>query len=952
VAESSEYTLRLKRQVYLSHGYCCPQDEETARPSIGTASAQLSGMELSALKRDCWIKVLLISAYIALALWCTSCAGGGTRANFSAASLSTNPAPSITSLSPPSAKPGAAGQTLTIIGSDFMSTSTVTFNGVGRAATFVTDTQLTILLSTSDLATTGTYPVVVTNPAPGGGNSNSVNFLVTSANPVPTITSLSPPSSTAGSEAQSLTIIGNNFVSNSTAAFNGVGHLATFVSSTKLTIQMSASDQATVGNYPVVVTNPAPGGGTSNSLNFTVTSINPLPTIISLAPASSLVGSAAQTVTINGTNFVFNSMVNFNGITHTATFVSATQLGILLSASDQSRAGNFTVVVTNPSPGGGSSNPVTFAVTSTNPPPTITGLSPSSATAGSDAQTLTINGTGFVPVSTVSYNGVAHTATLISATRFTIQLGAADQVSAGNYPVMVTNPAPGGGASGVSYFTVNNRLPSIISLSPTAVMAGTAAQTLTINGTDFLSTSTVTYNGAAHTATFMSATQLAVPLSASDQASGGNFSVVVSNPAPGGGASNPSNFTVNNPLPTISSISPASSFAGAAAQTLTINGTNFLSTSTVTYNGVVHAATFVNSGQLTSQLSASDQAATGSYAMVVTNPAPGGGASNSVNFAVNNSVPSITNLSPASATVGTAAQTLTVNGTNFSSTSAVTYNGAAHTATFVNATQLTIQLSAGDQATLGSYAVVVMNSSPGGGASNSVNFAVNNPAPTVTSLSPTSVTAGAAAQTLTVNGTNFLSTSTVAYNGVTHTATFVSATQLTIQLSAADQTTAGTYQLVVANPTPGGGTSNFVNFTVNNAVPATTNLSPPSATPGAAAQTLTINGTNFLATSTVTYNGAGHTATFVSATQLMIQLSAADQVTAGTYAVVVTNPAPGGGPSNYLNFAVNNPVPTITGFSPASATPGAAAQTLTINGTNFLATSTVAYKPRDTSPPL
>jgi hypothetical protein len=49
-----------------------------------------------------------------------------------------------------------------------------------------------------------------------------------------------------------------------------VGHAAGFVSSTVLTITLSASDQATAGTFPVVVTNPAPGGGPSNTMNFMV----------------------------------------------------------------------------------------------------------------------------------------------------------------------------------------------------------------------------------------------------------------------------------------------------------------------------------------------------------------------------------------------------------------------------------------------------------------------------------------------------------------------------------------------------------------------------------------------------------------------------------------------------------------------------------------------------------
>ena len=75
------------------------------------------------------------------------------------------------------------------------------------------------------------------------------------------------------------------------------------------------------------------------------------------------------------------------------------------------------------------------------------------------------------------------------------------------------------------------------------------------------------------------------------------------------------------------------------------------------------------------------------------------------------------------------------------------------------------------------------NPTPGGGTSSAVTFTVNNPAPTLTSLSPTSATAGAAAQTLTLTGTNFVATSTVTYNAVAHTATFVSSTQLTISLT-------------------------------------------------------------------------------------------------------------------------------------------------------------------------
>jgi len=129
---------------------------------------------------------------------------------------------------------------------------------------------------------------------------------------------------------------------------------------------------------------------------------------------------------------------------------------------------------------------------------------------------------------------------------------------------------------------------------------------------------------------------------------------------------------------------------------------------------------------------------------------------------------------------------------------------------------------------------------------------------------------------------------------------------LTISLSASDQATAGSYAVVVTNPSPGGGVSNTLSFTVINAVPTITGLSPTPVIAGATAQTLTITGTGFVSSSTVTFNGVAHTATFVSSTQLKISLSTSDQATAGTYAVVVTNPAPGGGASGPANLIVAN----------------------------------------------
>ena len=90
------------------------------------------------------------------------------------------------------------------------------------------------------------------------------------------------------------------------------------------------------------------------------------------------------------------------------------------------------------------------------------------------------------------------------------------------------------------------------------------------------------------------------------------------------------------------------------------------------------------------------------------------------------------------------------------------------------------------------------------------------PVPVLGALSPNSATAGGAAFTLTVSGTNFVASSVVRWNGSNRTTTFVSGTELRAAISAGDITTAGTIQITVFTPLPGGGTSGALTFTITS----------------------------------------------------------------------------------------------------------------------------------------
>jgi hypothetical protein len=289
-----------------------------------------------------------------------------------------------------------------------------------------------------------------------------------------------------------------------------------------------------------------------------------------------------------------------------------------------------------------------------------------------------------------------------------------------------------------------------------------------------------------------------------------------------------------------------------------------------------------------------------------------------VNPVISTPAPTVTGLNPSSATAGGPAFTLTVSGTSFVGSSVVRWNGSNRTTTYVSGTQLTAAITAADIVAATTASVTVFNPAPGGGTSNALSFSVTgqNPVPSITGLNPSSATPGGPAFTLTVNGTNFVGSSVVRWNGANRTTTYVNGTQLTAAITAADIVALTTASVTVFNPVPGGGTSNAVSFSVTaqNPVPTITGLNPSSATPGGPACTLTVNGTNFLSSSVVRWNGANRTTTYVNSTQLTAAIAAADIAAAGTASVTVFNPAPGGGPSNALSFLVATPTKVYLPF--------------------------------------
>lgn len=422
-------------------------------------------------------------------------------------------------------------------------------------------------------------------------------------------------------------------------------------------------------------------------------------------------------------------------------------------------------------------------------------------------------------------------------------------------------------------------------------------------------------------------------------------------------------YYTGNPVPLTTSITPTEKLSNDPPFTLTVNGSNFTSSSIIYLGNLALPTNHVSASQLTASISS--MPAVGTHTVSIANPAPGGGTSNSQTFTVTqapenpttNPVPFISSISPTIMLEGV--QTITVTGTNFVPSSVVhIITGASNQAfstTYISSTQLSVLLSLGS----GYRTLNVVNPAPGGGTSNEKGFVVNPPSGplSITSISPTSVPAGSPAFTMTVNGTGFSENSIL----LTHlNGTFAnpvvtySPTQITFLINASALVVPTTYFLKVSS---NGQISNTIEFTVGQPLSQEGSLSIMKNTIGGIGTFAFTGNTGITSISTVIYQ-TGQPGTGTQSVTLA----------PGTYAISETPQAgwtltssscTNGTPSSItiiagqttICFFTNsyniptNPTPTITTISPVSApvllTP--LPQNIIVNGTNFISSSVVHF---------
>jgi uncharacterized protein (DUF1800 family) len=251
---------------------------------------------------------------------------------------------------------------LTLTGSGFIQGSVVNLGTQALTTTFVSPTELTAT-GTATAAQVGTQPVTVANPNPVAATSAPIYVqVVVTSNIKVTVTPTNITLGAGNTTQFEATVTGTTDLQ-VTWSVNGVAY-------GNNTVGMMDSE----GNYTAPVNIVGLGSvtvtatstvDTTKSASATVTLTNPVPKLTSITPGTLAPG--AFQLTLYGTGFVATSTATFGGQPLQVTYVTDDMITAIGSATS-AQAGQVNVIVTNPVPGGGTSNNMPVTVTTSGDP--------------------------------------------------------------------------------------------------------------------------------------------------------------------------------------------------------------------------------------------------------------------------------------------------------------------------------------------------------------------------------------------------------------------------------------------------------------------------------------------------------------------------------------------------------------------------------------------------------
>lgn len=782
----------------------------------------------------------------------------------------------------------SGGYDITINGSNFTGATAVVFGS--QSATILSVSDTAIVVTVPPQTTVGYRYVRVTTPVAQSQQSTASRFMYYRD---VTVTSVTPSSGTDAGGTR-VTINGTGFTGATAVAFDGVPGTSLYIASdTQIAVTTPAHAPAAV--HVRVTNSRATSPETSADL---YTYIAGLPTITTVSPAFGPV-AGGDTVTITGTNLASTEAVTVGGVAATITGTTSTTVTITVPPGTY---GVKAIVVTNAAGSATKSNGYTYY-----PTPTITSLAPVSGPAegGTSVRLDTTNG-GFYGYTSVTFDGVPATAyTQINVNRL---YATTPSHIAGAVNVVVTNPVA---SSAPATFTYVANTPVITGLTPPETLAAGGA-TITINGANFGTATSVTVAGSSVPFTIVSPTQ--ITFTAPARPAGTSAAVRVVSPAGTSASTTDSTLHYYEDL-TVSSLTPTSGTIDGNTL-VTITGSGFSDATAVTFDGLFGTSmNIVSDTQLAVRTPAH---AVGVVDVTVFNTRESLVVTDAYEYLPD--VPVIISRTPTSVPIA-GGTTVTITGTGFATVDDVTVAGNTVAFSVVSDTTITFTTPARP---IGTAAVVV--SSPSGSASTSISYY----APlTVDTVSPTSGP-GSGNTLVTITGTGFTGVTIggVTFDGVAGTSINVlSDTQLTVRTPVH---LPGVVPVVVTNPRA---SSTPAEFTYTTPEPSITSLSPNEA-PLAGGTTITINGTDLSGATQVTVDGSSVSFTIVSSSQVTFQ---APPHAVGSATVAVATP--GGTATGQLTYYR---ACTVTAVSPPIG-PVQGGTLVTITGTGFTGATAVSF---------
>jgi uncharacterized protein (DUF1800 family) len=283
--------------------------------------------------------------------------------------------------------------------------------------------------------------------------------------------------------------------------------------------------------------------------SVTISVLNPVPIITAVTPSTFSEGT--ETITVNGSQFIYGAQIVWNGVAIPTTYVSATELAASIAAPNP---GTYPLLISNPDPGAANSAPVSEVV---GPGKVILTLNTNAGTSvrvtNSIKVGLTITGTNNTSINWLingAANGNAQIGTIVSNSDGSVTYTAPAVVPAPNNVIQLTavsvdNPA----VSVRQNISVMNPIPILTTGAPMTFDVGPS--TVVLTGSNFINGAQVLVNGAPVPATFNSGTQLTATISPTIP---GNLDLQVLNPSPGPAASTDLIAQVNGtpPVPLVS----------------------------------------------------------------------------------------------------------------------------------------------------------------------------------------------------------------------------------------------------------------------------------------------------------------------------------------------------------------------------------------------------------------